>query len=262
VFRELLLGRNPVIRLVKVDRYLQPADEWQAKNDPDVRVVARLYNGDPLVVEKRFGRGRVAAVLSTYAPIWNDMVLGPNVLVTLKLQAYLAETRGQREERLVGQPLSVQLNAQKDLAQVRFVTPGRQADAPRVIQRDAKQEPNSPVMTADLVDPDSAAGETDRPGVYESWVELIGGGVSVGRQAYNVDTVESDLQTTTPQELATALDPAPFEYLSADDMGIQLAGAEGFNPSLWIMGLLILVLAVEQILAYANTYHPARGGAA
>ncbi len=117
-------------------------------------------------------------------------------------------------------------------------------------------------MVAELVDPASSAGETDRPGVYEAWIEAIGGGVSVARHAYNVDTVESDLETTTPQELATALDPAPFDFLSADDMGIRLAGAEGFNPSLWIMGLLILVLAAEQILAYANTYHPARGGAA
>ncbi len=144
VFRELLLGRNPVIRLVKVDRYLQPADQWQAKNDPDARVIARLYNGDPLFVEKRLGRGRVVAVLTTYAPVWNDMVLGPNVLVTLKLQAYLAETRGQHEERLVGQPLDVQLNAQKDLAEVRFVTPGRQADAPRVIERSRQTRTQQP----------------------------------------------------------------------------------------------------------------------
>ena len=262
IFRELLLGRNPVVRLVKVDRYLQPSDDWSPATDKDAVVVAELHNGDPLVIEKRFGRGRAVAVLSTYAPLWNDMVLGPNVLLALKLQAYLAETRGQREERLVGQPLEVQLKSPAETPEVEFVVPPIQTGPPRVLERTADAGETAEELIARLAPPDSGETETELPGVYETWTTLADASRRVRRYAYNVDVDESDLTTVTPQDLSTVLDPVPFEYRSADDLGAPLAGGRGFNPSVWVMAVLVLMLGVEQILAYANTYHPARGGAA
>jgi hypothetical protein len=39
----------------------------------------------------RLVKGRVVVFTSTYAPLWNDLVLGPNALIAYSLQAYLAQ---------------------------------------------------------------------------------------------------------------------------------------------------------------------------
>jgi hypothetical protein len=47
VFRELLVGRNPLIRLVHVDRYFSPPAGWKPPENSTVRVIAALRSGTP-----------------------------------------------------------------------------------------------------------------------------------------------------------------------------------------------------------------------
>ena len=89
VFQELVQGQNPLVRTMHVERFLRPAAGWSPDVAAGVRILARLRNRAPLAVEKSFGRGRVIAFLTTYAPYWNDMVLGPSVIVALRLAVVL-----------------------------------------------------------------------------------------------------------------------------------------------------------------------------
>ena len=75
LLNELALGQNPIARMIRVERFLRPELGWFPTAESGVRVLARLRNHSPLIVEKSWGRGRVIAVLTTYAPlgtIWSS----------------------------------------------------------------------------------------------------------------------------------------------------------------------------------------------
>jgi hypothetical protein len=94
VFEVFLGERNPFIRLITVEQYLRPPLDWKPEPDSNVQVAASLRNGMPLVVERKFGDGRVMAFLTTVEPGWNNWGNDPSfVVVALKLQSYLAAGR-------------------------------------------------------------------------------------------------------------------------------------------------------------------------
>ena len=106
--------------------------DWQPEADPAVQVIARLRNGAPLALERRFGRGRVVAFLTTAAPVWNNWAReNPSFVVAmLELQAYLGGQTVGRESCLVGEPLKLPLDGTRYAAQVRFTKPARREKAP------------------------------------------------------------------------------------------------------------------------------------
>ncbi|MCA9175697.1 MAG: BatA domain-containing protein [Planctomycetales bacterium] len=251
VFRDLLRGRNPIIRMVRVEQYVEPPSGWEVAAENKVDVIARLHNGMPLAAEKRFGNGRVFQFMTTYSPIWNDLVITPNVLMTLNLQAYLASTRRVQEDRLVGSPLRVEFNGETAEPKVQFVAPT--AKSPIVVERQAQQaSSDSTLVAADLGMP------TESPGVYEAWIEDLDGKLSARRFALNVDPNEGDLRVVDSELMLNELRPAKPTFQYVDEM-YGIVNESGFNPSLWIMGLLVLLLLGEQMLAYVLSYHPPRG---
>ena len=58
MFRVFRGERNSAIQTVNVERYFAVAKNWKPEADSPVKVIARLRNGAPLVVETRFGRAR------------------------------------------------------------------------------------------------------------------------------------------------------------------------------------------------------------
>ena len=91
VFRVFAETRNSFLNSVTVERYFACKAGWKPPTGSTVRVLARLRNGAPLVVERSFGKGRVVAMLSTAAPQWNNWARNPSFVVAmLDLQAHLA----------------------------------------------------------------------------------------------------------------------------------------------------------------------------
>ncbi len=68
IFRIFAELRNTFLQTVMVQRYFAVPDDWKPPVDSTVRVIARLRNGAPLVVEQNYGKGRVVAFLTTAAP--------------------------------------------------------------------------------------------------------------------------------------------------------------------------------------------------
>ena len=83
--------------LVTVDYYYALANDWTPPTDGSTNVLARLRNDAPLVVEKKFGKGRVVAQLTKLStgdtPLgrWTNWSLNPVFPVLAnELVAYLA----------------------------------------------------------------------------------------------------------------------------------------------------------------------------
>ncbi|MDR3182166.1 MAG: BatA domain-containing protein [Planctomycetaceae bacterium] len=101
VFRLFYGGGNDswtLLANVKIEKYL--AAEMPAADTGDApAVLATLRNGSPLVIEKKFGRGRTITFLTSAAPDWNNWGRGnPGyVVVMLELAAYLTKNRTDTE---------------------------------------------------------------------------------------------------------------------------------------------------------------------
>lgn len=265
VFAPLLGERNPLLGLVNVHQYLAPPAAWRPDPDSGTRVIARLRDRSPLVVEKTLGKGRVVAFLTTAAPIWNNWATGPSfVVITLKLQSHLAAAGRENLSYPVGAELPVVLAADKYQQEVTFVAPGADPEVPVVYTKPAaRAAENAPVMTASLGGSSlSRTQETARSGVYEAWPRISEGTADVRRFAVNVEPEEGRLDRLGPRELLAGLEPlAPnvHDWQEYDARALDFLSLGGFRWSRYLFYVLIALLIGEQIMAYATSYHPARG---
>lgn len=261
LFSVFLGDRNPFLRLVGVERYFQPPGDWAPGPGSAVAILARLRNRQPLVAERPFGAGRVVVFLTTAAPQWNNWAQDPSfVVVLLRLHSYLASFGRREPPRLVGTPLDVQLDLRKYRRQVSFVTPGGEGSRRAVVERTAEtRSPNTHVAVASLGrgGTDAAAsGETCRSGIYEAWAAPLEGPPEVQRFALNVDAEEGNLALVSTESLLQRLQPLKVTVRDADDYSRDAVEEAGYNRSLVAMGLLIVLLVGEQLLAYSASYHP------
>ncbi len=252
VFRELAQGANPLIHAVRVERYLRPPSTWKPVAAPSVRVVARLRNGQPLVVEKSYGRGRVMAFLTSFAPYWNDLALNATVVIALRLEAYLGAARRPLDERTVGTTLPLTFSAEEYDPAVRWFLPAEPGAPSELIERQASESPSAPGMLVATL----PAANTERAGVYEVWLRRKDGKLDARRFAVNVDPPEAETATAESKDVLAQLDMVDAEWYRADAFAATEIRSAGFNRSLFLMALLLLLLIAEQWLAYSASYHP------
>ena len=100
LFQVLAGRRNGFLPLLMVDYYYALADDWPPPNDGTTNVIARLRNNAPLVIEKKFGKGRVVAQLTKLSsgdtPLgrWTNWSLNPAFPVLAnELVGYLSASR-------------------------------------------------------------------------------------------------------------------------------------------------------------------------
>jgi hypothetical protein len=248
IFRIFSGKRNSFLQTVAVERYFALPQGWRPPTDSTVRVAARLRNGAPLVVERSFGKGRVVAFLTTAAPTWNNWARNPSFVVVIQdLQAYLSQRSGDAEQsRLVASPLELRLDPAIYQPQVRFMTPETGAGA-TTAQNAAVTADGS--LAAVLQD-------TDLSGFYEARLTRTNGATETRRYALNVDPAEGDLSAMGPEQLAARLDGIKYQYAQAAAFQSTAGELAGYNLGEAILYGLVLLLIVEQILAWSASYHP------
>ncbi len=260
IFRIFAGQRNSFLATVTVERYFSVPKPWKPNPDSTTRVIAQLRNGAPLAVERRFGQGRVVAFLTTAAPIWNNWARNnPSFVIAMQeMQAYLAGQGLAEAVRLVGAPLRVELDPSQYQPQVRFVTP--QENALPAASTDALPTAGGP-LAAQLP-------ETEASGIYEAQLLKADGGREIRRYAVNVDAAEGDLRTLSAAQLGVHLAGVRYTYAQAANYRAAETTIAGVNLSQTLLYALILLLIVEQMLAYSASYHPpaarrmaAKGGA-
>ena len=246
MFRIFAGGRNSFLATVSIERYFATVKDWKPPVDSGVRVIARLRNGAPLAVERKFGQGRVVAVLTTAAPTWNNWAQGnPTFVVALQeLQAYLSARPAAAYQ--VGAALRLNLDPAKYQARLRFVTPQRGA-APAA-PLDAVPGPGGALL--------ATFADTDVAGVYEAQITRTDGTVELRRWAVNVDPAEGDLKIVGAEPLASRLEGVRYDYALASSFRYQNRQAAGVDLSRSLLYFLIALLLVEQVLAWSASYHP------
>jgi len=238
--------RNPLLDSVRVDRYVAVERGWEPPPEAGLRRLLSLRNGAPLLVERSFGAGTVAAVLSTAAPTWNNWARGnPSwVVVMLELQSELARGRRRAESLEVGASLAVPLDPAVDALEVDFLLPPdgtlvRQTARPDGVGRMEARLPAA-----------------ERPGVYSARHRRSDGVERERLFAVNVDPGEGRLARAGMKRLDDTLAGIPHTYENAasiEPAARTSAGASLVTPLLWI---LLGVLLLEQVVAYSASYHP------
>jgi len=259
IFQDFLDQRNMFLSSVTIQEYFAVPAGWQPKPNSSTRIIARLRNGEPLVVERTFGKGRVVVFLTTAAPLWNNWARRPSfVAVVHRLQAYLVGMPPD-ESRQVGMPLELPVPAAEYKPSVSIVPP-------KVPQKDVV--PKSIDATAG---PNKWRGisypDTDLSGIYEVQLTTASGAEESRFFAVNVDASEGNLETIAGpdagQELTAKLDPVTCQYEEASALKGTVSEQAGYNLGERLLYFLILLLIGEQILAWSCSYHPsARGQAA
>jgi hypothetical protein len=247
IFRIFAEKRNSFLQSLLVQRYFAADEKWTPPADGSASVLAKLRNGAPLVVEKKFGKGRVVAFLTTASPTWNNWARNPGVVMFLDLQAYLGSRNSSAPSRQVGAPLEVTLDPSKYLPQVRFVKP---------------QESGVPTATIDAVSGrdkklHALLTETDVSGYYEVLLTRSDNTTETRRYAYNVEPAEGNLSALDSAQLAERLVGLKYQFEKAAAFQMAQNEATGDNLREAILYVLILLLIGEQLLAYSASYHPA-----
>jgi hypothetical protein len=259
LFRVLARRRNGFMPLVLVDYYYAVEDEWQPPENAATHVIARLRNNSPLVVEKRFGTGRVVAHLTKLSsgdtPLgrWTNWSLNPvfPVLVN-ELVSYLAAGRQSDPLHEVGDDLVVSLDQEKYETTIRFRLPA-QGTARAEVPVDAI--PSNGQLSAKLEDVAAS-------GVYEAQVQPRDGNLQSRQLAVNVPVGEGDLALAPRHALTRQLAGVNYVFHDAADMTLDSKQLAGFQMGDALLVGIIVMLLAEQVLAYLASFHaPTAGGA-
>jgi hypothetical protein len=256
--------RNSFLSAVTVDRYFAAPKGWRPDPDSSVRVIAKLRNGAPLVVEKSFGEGRVVTFLTKAAPtetdlgMWNNWARGnPSFVVAmLELEGYLSAGRKSRPAKMVGSPLEVAFDTGAYLPQVQFQLPASAAGAGSAAAS----------LTVDAVPVEGKQmvklNDTQVAGFYIAELTAADGTVEKRYFAINVDPAEGKLARVESQDVSNQLAGVNFQWHAADGFAADTRQLAGFNLGQSLLYILLIVLLCEQVLAYFTSYHrPERQGA-
>jgi hypothetical protein len=251
--------RNSFISTVMVQRYFSVASGWIPAAGSGVKVIARLRNGAPFCLEKKFGDGKVIALLSKVSPeetnqgVWNNW--GRNnpsfVVAMLEMQSYLAGSVRADQLLEVGAPLAIHLDPMVHSPAVHIATP---AEAEGEVLIDASQGGDGR-MTATLT-------ETKASGFYEVTLTDTSGGTSQLIFASNPPPEEGDLRLISPDQLRSRLEGIDVSVIRAEEVRLDELNLAGVNLGDSILYILLALLIGEQLLAYSASYHPPKSGGA
>jgi hypothetical protein len=235
--------RNPLLDAVRIERVMTvPRD---APADPAVRRLLSLRTAAPLIVERPFGKGTVAAVLTTAAPAWNNWARGnPSwVVLMLELEAHLARGRRQGGSHVIGGPLTLRLPAGSDPAEVDFAIPDG------TLVRQAATAMDGGGLEATLPRPAT-------PGGYTARWRGSDGTVQERLFAVNVNPDEGRLEPAGEETVRKALEGVAFDWLRADALASASPASQATSIVRPLLFVLAAVLVGEQLLALLAGYHP------
>ncbi|NOX55001.1 MAG: VWA domain-containing protein [Planctomycetes bacterium] len=270
IFRVFSGQENPYIEVTRVYKYFPPPEDWERddqRRGDRVVTIARLRNGQPLMLEHRFGDGRVVTCLTSCGPTWNNWALYASfVVLQLELQKHIARTDRALPQRVVGEPIRLVLDPSEYTDTVQVTTP--ELAGQRVVrlkaapdQSDRSDETRSAIgPRAPLTRLVANFRETDAPGVYVVQLARQDQTTEERWLAYNFPVDESELATMTERDLKRSIGPdVPVHVQQPGDLtwiGGKSAGQEVRD---WLLALLVILLLGEQLLAWHMGYHR-RGG--
>jgi Aerotolerance regulator N-terminal len=258
LFRVLAGRRNGFLPLILIDYYYAVPDRWVPPESGSTQVIARLRNNEPLVVEKKFGAGRIVAQLSKLSSAdtrlgrWTNWSLNPAFpILANELVSYLAAGRLQDPIYLVGDELTVSAEEGRYEPTVRFFLPADPATggvAPALAEVPVEFKSAAGQLSAQLDDVIAS-------GIYEAHLQPLQGELEKRQFAVNVPAHEGDLAITHREELSRQLAGIDFELHEAADMTLNAQQLAGFQMTDALLGAIVVILLGEQVLAYMASFH-------
>jgi hypothetical protein len=241
---------------INIKQYLAVAPGWDAKKNSDARVIMSLRNKAPLLVEKKFGRGRVLALLTTTSAKWNNWASegpGPSFVAFVRnMVPYLSRRPVADAELQVGDPKSIAFASAAYQPTVRFDGPGGDVSSATIEAAPEGKDTSKATYT-----------RTAQSGFYTAKLTTKANKVENRVFVVNVDPAEGDLKALTGPDLNARLAPElkyKFDYASSFET--KLDEAQGRNLGDLLLIVLVIVLALEMLLAWSCGYHVSAPSAA
>jgi hypothetical protein len=269
LFQVLAGKRNGLLPLMMIDYYYSTPEGWTPPKDGTVQVIARLRNKEPLVVEKKFGNGRVVAHLTKLSSSdtpqghWSNWGVNPAFPVLAnEFVSYLAATLQVDPLYRVGDNLALSVEDGKYDSKMRVNLPEEAAS-------DNGAPGRGPSRSEVTIDATSNRGQlraqlesVATSGIYEARLQPLAGGVERRDFAVNVPIGEGDLALTNGPVLSRQLAGIDYQLHDAAEMALDAQQLAGFQMSDALLAVLVIILIVEQLLASIASYHiaPRRGG--
>jgi hypothetical protein len=160
------------------------------------------------------------------------------------MESYLARVRRRAETLAVGDPLAVRLESGVDEVDVDFLVPPA-GDVVRQSAAVAKGQLLEARLPAALV-----------AGVYEARWRRVDGTERQRLIAVNVDPAEGRLERIGRERLDRAAGGLPYRLDHAETFEAAAGGLGGTSLVMPLLATLVVVLLLEQAVAYAAGYHP------
>ena len=251
LFRIFQGRRNSFLSVIAVNFYYALDVDWKIPEDGTTSVLAKLRNGAPYVLEKKFGNGRVVLQLSKLSPkttslgIWSNWSLNPVFPVYAnELIGLLSSTRRQPDLKEVGASLDMQLAEADYEPEIRV------------------QQPQTLKNQSLTITPRTEEGqyfiEIGKSNVSGIWqFELQPRDAAAERRlvAVNVTAGEGDLHHLDRAQLAKRLDGVDYEFSLASQMQTGDSSLAGYHLQDALLYILLAALLIEQWLAYKASYH-------
>ena len=239
-------------QVCRVDRYWQ--FEQIEKLTSDAYIVAGFANGQPALVQRAAGRGRLLVATTPWSePLnprgrepWNELAAPsaawPFVALCDQLVGYLARDVQPQLDYLAGDTATLSLAPGQRVTTFVLRTPDGQG-----LRR-----------TAGAGDGSLSISSTSQPGNYR----VTSGGDRLDRGfSVNIAAEYSELARRDPAELAEALPAKQFQLVAGGDEAANLVAEAAAGRELypWAIGLVALVWSAEHLLA--NRFYGSERGA-
>lgn len=272
IFKELLeIAEGKLLGLLSLKRYwpVSPTlpgagggtwDKNDNKRKDGVATIARLRNGQPLMFQHRHGQGRIVTCLTTAGRGWNDWAAASiYTVIQLKIRQAIARRTLDRQ-RLVGEPIDENLPGTTYTETGTIAAPEAEPiplrASPVTVKADASKKAKS--KSDDELAYRVVYNETDQPGVYAMKLSRIKGAEKLETRmyAYNVPLEESATELVQTKAIEGKFPKNDrmkvFDFGSETPFEGELPGQEILK---FLIALLVVLLLVEQTLAYIFSYH-------
>lgn len=228
------VDRGKVLATARIDAVRALAPEARD------RILARLADGAPLLMERVTGAGRALALATTADPRWSTLALEPGFVPFVQAAvAYLAGRSGWRDAYLTGEVV--------DLAQLA----GHLQAGPefrRQLASGGAVVVESPSGLAERVEGSAGSLFNARfPGMHEAH-RLGGRGASLPF-AVNVDRTESVLTAASPEDLERRVVRRGRSVLADKERSAGADDTDPFGPARWLLAFAGVALIVESLMA-------------
>ncbi len=204
--------------------------------------LARLDAGDPFLVEKAYGEGRVIACATSLAAEWSNLPTRGSYLPLLqRLSIYLAST--------IYPPRNLDVGSQI----VAFLPPGDAGKKAQLVSPDGMKHDLVVGKKGDRGEIDF--GETQRPGLYT----LTPPDGKLLHYVINASRIESDLQRLTPQEITDFAKAHNVAVVHSASELQQMDHAQRYGREFWKGALwLLLILCFLELFLQQHFARPRR----